>query len=291
MTTSNRTILVLGATGRQGGATVRHLLGKGWHVRALTRDPQQSAAQALREAGVEVLQGNNSDQRSLEAAMQGVYGVFSIQAAFADDEVEQGKRIADTAHSAGVQHFVYTSVQYAESLARVNGDGRKWEIEQYVRALGLPATILRPAFFMETLIAPRSDLPGSDVPSDRFAIAIRPDVLMGLIAVDDIGAFATLAFEHPEIYLGKTIELAGDALTPPQIAAAISRTVGREVPYVQIPIETLRQQNSEIARAVEFLNETGYPADIQALRRQYPGLMNFDTWLEREGKAVLPIKA
>ena len=234
MTTSNRTILVLGATGRQGGATVRHLLGKGWHVRALTRDPNQPAAQALREAGVEVLQGNNADRRSLEAAMQGVYGVFSIQAAFAGDEVDQGKRIADAARAAGVQHFVYTSVQYADSLAHVNGDGRKWEIEQHIQSLGLPATILRPAFFMETLIAPRSDVPGSDVPSDRFAIAIRPDVTMGLIAVDDIGVFAALAFEHPEMYLGKTIELAGDALTPPQIAAAISRTVGREVPYVQI---------------------------------------------------------
>src|SRR5688500_12247293 len=101
MTTSNRTILVLGATGRQGGATVRHLLAKGWHVRALTRNLQQAAAQALREAGVEVLQGNNTDRHSLEAAIQGVYGVFSIQAAFADDEVEQGKRIADVAHSAG----------------------------------------------------------------------------------------------------------------------------------------------------------------------------------------------
>jgi uncharacterized protein YbjT (DUF2867 family) len=114
---------------------------------------------------------------------------------------------------------------------------------------------------------------------------------MGLIAADDIGAFAALAFEHPHEYLGKTIEIAGDALTPLQIAAAISRTAGRAIPYVQIPIETLRQQNVKIARAIDFLNETGYITDIAVLRKQHPGLMNFDTWLKKEGKAKFAINA
>ncbi len=148
--------------------------------------------------------------------MQGIYGVFSIQAAPPDVEARQGKNVADAASAAGIQHLVYTSVQSAESLARVGGDAIKWEIEQYIQALGLPATILRPCFFMDTLIAPRSDVPSS-TSSDTFAIAIKPDVRMGLIAADDIGAFAALAFEHPDEYLGKTIEIAGDALTPPQI--------------------------------------------------------------------------
>lgn len=74
-------------------------------------------------------------------------------------------------------------------------------------------------------------------------------------------------------------------LTPPQIAAAISRATGRSIPYVQIPIETVRQQNAKVARALEFLNQAGYTTDIAALRRQHPGLMDFDTWLEKEGRA------
>jgi uncharacterized protein YbjT (DUF2867 family) len=112
-------------------------------------------------------------------------------------------------------------------------------------------------------------------------------VTIGLIAADDIGAFAALAFERPDEYLGKTIEIAGDVLTPPQVAAAISRATGRSIPYVQIPIETVRQQNAKVARALEFLNEVGYTTDIAALRKQHPGLMDLDTWLKNEGTAKL----
>src|SRR5262249_1933359 len=167
MTAVKKSVLVLGATGRQGGATARHLLSKGWRVRAFARDPNKPAAQALQQAGAEVIQGDYDDRASLEVAMQGVYGVFSVQASV--DEVRQGKTIADVARAASVQHFVYTSVQRAQDLARVGGDASKWEIEQYIQALGLPVTILRPCFFMETLIAARSDVP-SGTPSDTFAI-------------------------------------------------------------------------------------------------------------------------
>src|SRR5207245_1012906 len=105
-------VLVLGATGRQGGATARHLLGKGWPVRVLVRDPNKPAAQELRQAGADVVQGNFDDLASLEAAMRGVYGVFSVQAS--TDEVRQGKTIATAAQMAGVHHFIYSSVQSAE---------------------------------------------------------------------------------------------------------------------------------------------------------------------------------
>src|SRR5262245_61182999 len=180
MNFADKTILVLGATGRQGGATARHLLEKGWRVRVLVRDV--SKASSLQQASAEVVQGDFDDRASLDAAMQGVYGVFSVQANV--DEVRQGKAIADAAKEASVQHFIYTSVQSAEDLARVGGDSNKWEIEQYIHTLGLPATILRPCFFMETLMAARSDVP-SGTSSDMFAIAIEPDVTMGLIAADD----------------------------------------------------------------------------------------------------------
>jgi uncharacterized protein YbjT (DUF2867 family) len=278
MTTHDRSILVTGATGRQGGATARHLLTKGWRVRALARDPRKPAAQALQQAGAEVVQGDYDDRASLEAAMHGVYGVFSVQASV--DEVRQGKQIGDVAKAASVQHFVYSSVQSAADLARVGGDANKWEIERYIQALGLPATIVRPCLFMDDLLGSRYG-----VPDGTFAIAFQPDVAIGLIAADDIGAFVALAFERPDAYLGKTIEIAGDALTPPQIAAAISRTIGRSIPYVQIPIETVQQQNVQVARAFDFLNQVGYTTDIAALRKQHPGLMDFETWLERTDKA------
>lgn len=281
---TKKIILVLGATGRQGGATARHLLSKGWQVRALVRNPNKPAAHTLHKAGIELIQGDFEDATTLESAMQGVYGIFSMQASI--DEVRQGKKIAEIAKAASVQHFVYTSVQNAEALAHV-GDGNKWEIEQHIQVLKLPATILRPSFFMETLAVG----PLYGIPNDIFSIPINPDIPMGLIAVEDIGAFATLAFEHPDDYLGKTVELAGDALTPPQIAATINRVTGRTIRYVQTPIETIYQQNEKMARSIEFLNETGYPIDISALRKLHPGLMDFDTWLKNEGKSRFAINA
>jgi uncharacterized protein YbjT (DUF2867 family) len=276
-----RTILVLGATGNQGGATARHLLASGWHVRVLVRDPNKPAAQALRQDGAEVVQGTIDDRASLEEITQGVYGVFSVQPISSEDEARQGKNVADAAKAAGVQHFVYTSVGAAERLSHHRINVNKWEIEQYIQRLSLPATILRPVMFMDMLVGPPFG-----VTRGTLATAIKPDVVSQLIAVDDIGAFAALAFDHPDSYLGKTIEIAGDALTPQQIAATISRVTGQSISYVQVPIETIRQQSADFARAFDLINEgKDYPADIPALRKMHPGLMDFDTWLKKVGKA------
>lgn len=281
MDKTHNIILVTGATGRQGGATARHLLANDWPVRAIARDLTTPAARALQQAGAEVVQADNDNLAALETAMQGVYGVFSIQPAVFgyEAEVRQGKNIADAAKTAGVHHFVYTSVGGAEGQSRVRKLG-KWEIEQYIQALGLPFTILRPANFMEDIIGPRFGVPGG-----TFSIALKPDVSLRLIAVDDIGALATLMFERPDAYLGQISELAGDSLTPPQVAAAISHATGHSISYVQIPLETIRQQNADVAQVFYFLNEIGYQTNISALRKLYPGLMNFETWLQKEGKA------
>jgi len=106
-------ILVSGATGQQGGAVARHLAALGFRVRALTRKAHQSAARALADDGVEIVQGDLSDRESLDRALDGVYGAFSVQnfyeAGF-DGEISQGETFADAAKDAGVKHFVYSSV-------------------------------------------------------------------------------------------------------------------------------------------------------------------------------------
>ncbi|QBD80830.1 NmrA/HSCARG family protein [Ktedonosporobacter rubrisoli] len=281
MNKTDKIILVTGATGQQGGATARHLLAEGWHVRALSRDLSKPQVAALRRAGAEVVQGDHADRASLEAAMQGVYGVYSVQPHVADETL-QGKNIAEAAKAAGVQHFVYMSGESAEGLYRIGANISKWEIEQHVKALGLPATILRASGFMESLLGPFLDL------ANRiFSMPLRPDVAMNLIAVDDIGAFAALVFAKPGEFLGKTMTVAADSLTLAQIAAALSRASGRQISYVQIPLETVRQQSEEFARVSEFFNNGGYEADISLARRLYPALMDFETWLGRQSQVLL----
>src|SRR5437667_8711354 len=106
-------ILVSGATGRQGGAVINHLLQKNWRVRALTRNPQSRKAVELSGKGVELVRGDMDDCARLKSVIKGAYGVYSVQdfwSVGAKREVQQGKNIADAAATSGVEHFVYASV-------------------------------------------------------------------------------------------------------------------------------------------------------------------------------------
>ncbi len=100
-----KTALVIGATGKQGGAALRHLKASGWHVRAMTRDPGKPAAQALASSGVEVVKGDMDTPASWPAAMRGVQAVFSVQnwREVEGREIAQGKAVIDAAKSEGVR--------------------------------------------------------------------------------------------------------------------------------------------------------------------------------------------
>ena len=117
MLNADKTVLVTGATGRQGGAVARNMLSKEWKLRALTRHCDSYAAQKLADLGVELEQGDLEDPATLERAVRGAYGIFSVQdfwAVGARREVQRGKNLAEAAKKAGVEHFVYSSVGGAE---------------------------------------------------------------------------------------------------------------------------------------------------------------------------------
>ncbi len=283
MNTNNKTILVTGATGQQGGASARQLHAKGWQVRALSRDPSTPAARALAELGIDVVQGDLSDRPSLDHALNGVYGVHSVQAYLPQDptrEVYQGKTLADAAKAAGVEHFVYSSAAGADRHTGVVEQESKWEIDQHIRILGLPATILRPTFFMETYTIPflRQAIVGG-----TLMFGLPPEARMQYIAVDDIGAFVTIAFERPQEFVGKALELAGDELTMTQTMEVFSRVMGRPVRYVEMPLQQVRSFDPNLAKLGEWVMQVGYRADIPALRAMYPSITTLETWLRRTG--------
>jgi uncharacterized protein YbjT (DUF2867 family) len=113
------------------------------------------------------------------------------------------------------------------------------------------------------------------------------DLVMQLIAIDDIGAFAALAFANPGGYLGKAIEITGDRLTAPQIADALSTAAGRPIPHTQIPLQALWEHAPEAAKVFTWASERYYDTDLAPLRQAHPGLIDFSTWLNRSGKARL----
>src|SRR5882762_4800388 len=210
--TNDRTILITGVTGKQGGAVVQALQGTGFHLRGLTRTPNSERAAALARQGIDIVKGDLDDEATLRRALAGAWGVFGVQnagEAGAEREEAQGKRLATLVREAGVEHYVYTSVGSAHKRTGIAHFDSKWRIEETVRGLRFPShVILRPVFFMENLLAPFS-LQGS-----TLAWALPPATKLQMIAVDDIGWFGARAFTDAAALNGHEIDLAGEVPTP-----------------------------------------------------------------------------
>ena len=279
---AERLILVCGATGNQGGAVARSLLDRGFQVRALTRDPQKPEAQALAEGGAEVVQGDMEDRSDMERVLEGVYGIFSVQNFWEtgyEREVQQGKTVADAIKEARVQHCVYSSVGSAHRETGIPHFDSKWEVEEHLRELDLPYTVLRPVFFMQNWEMMREPILGGTLPQP-----LDPDKPFQHVAVEDIGAFAVIAFEHPDEWIGREVDIAGDEQTMPEIAETFGRVIGREVDYYQVPWDQFEEQmGEEFAVMYRWFNDVGYEADIDTLRREYPELTTFERYLRSHG--------
>jgi uncharacterized protein YbjT (DUF2867 family) len=281
MNTKDKIILVTGGTGRQGGAVARHLLQDGWQVRAITRDSNKPSAGELTSLGVEVFEGDLNTITSKHPAFKGLYGIYSVQTFWEDGlegEIRQGKRLADIAAELRIKHFVYSSVGAAERNTGLPHFDSKWQIEEHIRGLNLPATIIRPVFFMDNFNSEQYRL---EIPDGSLRLPMDPGKPLQMIAVDDIGGFVALVFSHPDEYTGKAIELAGDELTIPQVADIFSSVLGQKVLFVRMPIEEIRRVSSDLALMFEWFNRYGYQADIPALRRVYPQLMTVEKWLQK----------
>lgn len=273
-----KTILVTGATGKQGGAVTERLLKEKWKVRALCRNPGKEEARSLERQGAELVQGNLDNPESLRAACAGTYGVFSVQNFWetgAEHEISQGIALAEAAREAGVRHFVYSSVGGAERATGLIHFESKWKIEQHIRKLNLPATILRPVFFMENFNAP--DLSES-IASGVLRMPMLKTRKLQMIAVSDIGVFAAIAFANPDRFIGEAMEIAGDELTMPRAAEIFSEVLAGPVRYEEVPIDAAVSQNGEMGLMFKWFNEQGYQADLSRLRGIHPVLLPFFGW-------------
>jgi uncharacterized protein YbjT (DUF2867 family) len=265
--TDTRTVVITGITGKQGGATARHLAGKGFTITGMTRHPEGEAAAALRASGLNVVKGDLDDAASLEQALSGAWGVFAVQntwEAGVEGEEAQGKRLAEVARKVGVQHYVYSSVGSADRGTGIPHFDNKSRIEDTVRSLGFPSTvILRPVFFMENLTSPWF------LNGDTIYAAMNPETRLQMIAVDDVGRYAARAFTDASGLNGREIDIAGDAVTMPEAAATLGAAFGRPIGFVQIPIDEVRKNSEDMAIMLEWFDRVGYDADIPALAREF----------------------
>jgi uncharacterized protein YbjT (DUF2867 family) len=295
-TDANRKILVTGATGTQGGAVVKHLLARGYRVRALCRDPGNQAARALTDKGVEVYRGDLDDRASIDAAVAGVDGVFGVQNFWdgfparklgAEGELRQGRNLLDAARAAGVQHFVQSTGAGVTIAPELPVNKGKLAVEAHARAIGIPWTILRGCFFMDNFDNPAWGFRDA-LRAGRLELPFAADTRLQILAAEDLGYFAAMAFERPHDFIGAQVDLAGDELSMTAIAETFTRVTGRPTRFTGSPagLEAMTQMDEDLGTLFRVeMYERGFRAFIPGLRALYPGLLTLEAYLRRAGWA------
>jgi uncharacterized protein YbjT (DUF2867 family) len=269
---------VTAATGRLG-VVVDTLLARGHSVRAMTRNPDSSAAARLRRIGAEIVPGDFDDPESIEIAASGVDAVFATGTAHKagpEGELGHGRNLAHAAAAAGVTHLVYSSGDGAAADSPVPLFRVKFAVEEHIRSLPIQATIVAPAYFMENLFNPWN------LPALRRGVLPSPipvDVGLQQLAIADLARFVALAIERPDEFAGRRIPLASDELTASEAASAVSRGVGRELRAEHLPADQL---GPGLRVLFGWLEQHGHHIDISALRSEYPdvGWHDYSSWAE-----------
>ena len=273
---------VIGATGQQGGAVVDALLERGVGVIGVVRDPSSARSRALADRGVELRVGDQEDEDSLVDALRDVAGLF-FMATFSDDvegEVRRGSRVADAAARADVPVVVYSSVGGADRQSGVPHFESKRRVEEHLASLlGDRARFVRPVYFMDNL----DGMLGDDDPF-VLRMPMPGSVPLELVAVRDIGRVSATLLLDPQAIEGDGIEIAGDRLTPDEMAAAIGDALGREARFEQVPVDALPSDDLK-AMFRWFVDTPAYRADAAGTRRLDPDVWNLRTWLSARGGA------
>lgn len=290
-------VLVIGATGAQGGGVARHLVaGERFAVRALTRNPDGPGARALADAGVDVRAGDLEDVESVERALDGCYGVFGVTSYWEHGarEYEHGENLLAAVAGSGVEHFVFSTLPPIHDatggeLSSPHFD-LKAKLEDRARSLGLPATYVHATYYFDNFIGflpPRLEADG------RWVFAFpQGDTPLAGVAAEDIGGVVAAVFQRPAQLLGRTVCVVGDELTPHEYAARLTGALGVTVAYRHVPREVFAAQDfpgaAELADMFHFYR-TRVPdrhADLLRSRTLYPRMQTFGSWVDANREAL-----
>jgi uncharacterized protein YbjT (DUF2867 family) len=276
MVANQRKILVTGATGQQGGSLASLLLQKKHKVHALTRNTQSSAVQDLRNRGANIVKGDLDDSNSLEHAVKDVESIFLMGTPFEDGtkgEIRRGKLMADIAKENNIEHLVYSSVANADKNTGIPHFESKYKIEQHVKNLGIPHTIIGPTFFMENLLGPGLE-------QGQLALPLSSSSVLQQRALQNIAEFSALVLGRRKPFLGKRIDIASDEVTAEQAAEILSDVLGYKIKYVPVPLQQVYQANEDMARMYEWYQKVGTGIDITSLHQEYPEVnwLTFKDW-------------
>lgn len=282
----DRIIVVTGATGLQGGAVTRHLLTSGWSVRALTRNPASAKAQALSTLGAEVVQGDMAEPGSLASTFAGAYGVYSVQNPMIsgmEGEISQGKNVAEAARQAGVQHLVYGSAGTGIKGTGIPSWESKLVIEEHMKSLGLPLTILRPMAFMELMTEKKFFPPVSTW--HLMPALMGSSTKIPWLCTDDLGFIAAKAFAEPQHFIGKELQLASDVRSIDECRAIYRQVMGKNTPRFPMPVwifERFGFVGKDLSIMWRWLRTGPLDLDTTTTLKLHPGALSVQAWLEKQ---------
>lgn len=279
-------IAVTGSTGRQGSAVMRALLAEGWRVRGLTRDPARNRARALSALGAEMVLADMEDPASLDRAFVGVHAVYSVQnfmISGLEGEVRQGRNVAEAAKRADVQHLVYGSAGTGERGTGIGSWDSKLDVEERLRELKLPVTVLRPTAFMELMTDP-AFYPAVGV------WHVWPKLAGGSFEVPwlccrDLGVIAEKVFADPQRYIGRDLTLAAERRSLDECRQIYARVFGRKPRRFPMPVWMLERFAPDTVTLWRWTRATEFEADPGVAQSIHPTALGVEAWLHQQRTA------
>lgn len=310
----SRIIAVVGATGAQGGGLVRAIIDDssgGFRCRALTRNPDSDGARALANRGAEVVQADLDDVESLIQAFDGAHGVFCLTNFWEhfspEKEKAQAANLAEAAKAAGLQHVIWSTLEDTRKWVPLDDDRMPTLMEHYkvphfdakgesnsaFTERGVPTTFLLTSFYWDNFIYFGSGPQRMEDGSLALVFPMNDEKLPG-IAAEDIGRAAYGIFKVGDQLVGETVGIAGEHLSGQEMAAAMTRALGQEIGYVNVPPEVYRgfdfDGSDDLGNMFQvkrdFNDDFCRPRNVDGTRALNPQLQSFDDWLANHGDQI-----
>jgi len=280
---NNKTIFVTGGTGNQGGAVARNLIEQGFTVKVLTRNPNSIESENLKKMNIEVVKGDLNNADTYREYLKNVYGIFSVQTFEngVEKEINQGITLATLAKEFGIKHFLYSSVFGADLNTGVAHMESKFKIENHIKQIGLPFTIIRPTSLFENFLIPQVK---KGILKGKLVQAIHRNTVLQYIAAEDIGKAAAKIFQESEMYLGKTIPLATEQLSTQEVADKFSEVLNKKIEYKKLPVLITRLfLGKNLYKMFKWMTEiSSFQKEVVDLtKKEFPNPISLKTWIER----------
>jgi len=277
-----KTIFVTGATGNQGGAVAASLIKKGFKIKVLTRNVASAKAQKFQKLNVELIKGDLNDLNTYRNHLKDVDGIFSVQTFEngIEKEIKQGIDLANLAKEYGVNHFLYSSVAGADLNTGIPHFDSKYKIENYIKQLGLPYTIMRPNSLFENFLIPQVR---SRILKGKLASPINKNKTQQFISAVDIGEISADIFLDKDRYLGKTITIGSEEMDIQQVAAIFSEVLGKEISYQKFPMLIARfVMGKDLYKMFKWINENDavFIKDLELFKKENPNLLSLKQWIK-----------